>query len=143
MFLIWLKTLLVKEKMLVFIIFSFFYHVFNRHLLFYPSQFQFLSHIYFVTCKCFQFGPVLQFIVWSRINSFPNDKILDLLAASNFSFSYSVFYAFGELSTIFIESEIFCLGKGQYPPSVTTLSHKVDWSLDMFRPRSTCKVDKD
>ena len=34
--------------------FSFFHNVFN------PSRccFQFLSHIYFVVCKCFQFGPV-------------------------------------------------------------------------------------
>ena len=42
--------------MLVTSIFSF------SHNVFYPTQnkFQFFSHIYFVVCKCFQFGPVLK-----------------------------------------------------------------------------------
>ena len=43
-----------KEKMLVTSIFSFSNNVF------YPSEnkFQFFSHIWFVVCKCFQFGPL-------------------------------------------------------------------------------------
>ena len=47
-----LKALWEKEKVLVTSIFSF------SHKVFYPyqSKFQFLSHIYFVVCKCFQFG---------------------------------------------------------------------------------------
>ena len=47
-----LKTLWEKEKMLVTSIFSF------SHKVFYSSQhkFQFLSQIYFVVCKCFEFG---------------------------------------------------------------------------------------
>ena len=49
-----LKILWEKEKMLVTSIFSF------SHDVFYPSKnnFQFWSHIYFVTCKSFQFGLV-------------------------------------------------------------------------------------
>ena len=49
-----LKTLWEKEKMLVTSIFSF------SHNVFYPSQkeFLYLSYIYCVVCKCFQFGPV-------------------------------------------------------------------------------------
>ena len=49
-----LKTLWEKEKMLVTSIFSF------SHNVFYPSlnKFQFFSYIYFVVCKCFQFGPI-------------------------------------------------------------------------------------
>ena len=35
-------------------------YFFLFHSVFYPShyKFQFFSHIYFVVCKCFQFGPV-------------------------------------------------------------------------------------
>ena len=49
-----MKTLWEKEKMLVTSIFS------HSHNVFYHSQskFQFLSHIYFVVCKSFQFGMV-------------------------------------------------------------------------------------
>ena len=49
-----LKTLCEKEKILVTSIFSF------SHNVFYPckDKFQFLSHIYFVICKCFQFEQV-------------------------------------------------------------------------------------
>ena len=55
-----LKTLWEKEKMLVTSIFFF------SHNVFYQSQkeFLFLSYIYFVVCKCFQFGPVQNFVVW-------------------------------------------------------------------------------
>ena len=36
------------------------------HNVFYPLQnkFKFFSHIYFVICKCFQFGLSLNFVVW-------------------------------------------------------------------------------
>ena len=34
-------------------------------------------NIYFVICKCFEFGPVLQFVIWCRVNSLPNYKILE------------------------------------------------------------------
>ena len=49
-----------KEKMLVTSIFSF------SHNVFYPlqSNFLFFRHIYFVVCKCFNFGLVLNFVVW-------------------------------------------------------------------------------
>ena len=55
-----LKTLWEKEKMLVTSIFSF------SHNVFYPSQnkLQLFNYIYFVVCKCFQFGPVQFFVVW-------------------------------------------------------------------------------
>ena len=35
-------------------------------IVFYPSQkkFQFFSNIYFVVCKCFEFGPVYDIVVW-------------------------------------------------------------------------------
>ena len=48
-----LKTLWEMEKMLETVIFSF------SHNVFYPSihNFHFLTQIYFVVCKCFQFGP--------------------------------------------------------------------------------------
>ena len=42
-----------KEKMLVTSIFSFSHNVFYLS----QSNFQWLIHIYFVVCKCFQFGP--------------------------------------------------------------------------------------
>ena len=58
-----LKTLWEKEKMLVTSIFSF------SHIVFYPSQikFPFFGHIYFVVCKCFEFGLVKNFVVWERV----------------------------------------------------------------------------
>ena len=59
------------------------------------------------------------FVIWYRVNPFPNKPWLlrvcrtsllktlwekeKLLVTSNFSFSHSVFYPFGELSTIFME----------------------------------------
>ena len=43
----------------------------NQHLLLFPQcflpfprQISIFSHIYFVVCKCFQFGPVQNFVVW-------------------------------------------------------------------------------
>ena len=64
----------------------------------------------------------LKFVVWERVNSFPNKpwflyvcstcflttlwKKEKLLVTSNFSFSRSVYYPFGELSSIFIKFEI-------------------------------------
>ena len=55
-----LKTLWEKEKMLATSIFSF------SHNIFYPSQdkFPFLSHIYFVICKSFQFGQGQNSVIW-------------------------------------------------------------------------------
>ena len=52
-----LKTYREKEKMLVTNIFSF------SHNVFYPSQneFQIVSQIYFVVCKCSEFGHVYRF----------------------------------------------------------------------------------
>ena len=51
---IFYENIVEKEKMLVTSIFSF------SRKVFYPSQkkIQFLRYIYFVICKCFQFGPV-------------------------------------------------------------------------------------
>ena len=46
-------------------------HFFSfSHNVFYPSwnKFHFYTHIYFVICKWFQFGPVWNFVVWKRIN---------------------------------------------------------------------------
>ena len=48
------KTLWEKEKMLVTSIFSFSHNVFSLSKI----KFQIFSHIYFVVCKCFQFGLV-------------------------------------------------------------------------------------
>ena len=33
--------------------------------------------VYLEICKFFEDGPVLKFILWSSVNSLPNDKILD------------------------------------------------------------------
>ena len=54
------KKLWKKEKMLLISIFSFSFNVY------YPSQskIQVNIHIYFVGCGCFQFGPVLNFVLW-------------------------------------------------------------------------------
>ena len=63
-----LKTLLKKEKMLVTSIFSF------SHNVFYPIKDRnlHLSYNYFVICKCVQFDLVQNFVVWVRVNHFPN-----------------------------------------------------------------------
>ena len=55
-----LKTLLEKEKMLEASI-SLFPTMFSH-----PSKtkFLFIINIYFVICKCFEFGPVYDFVVW-------------------------------------------------------------------------------
>ena len=51
--------------MLITSIFSF------SHNVFYPSQTkcEFFIHIYCVVCKCFQFGPVKDCVVWKRVKS--------------------------------------------------------------------------
>ena len=48
-----------RRKILVIRIFPY------SHNVFYPFQtkFQFFSHFYFVVCKCFQSGPVLNFVI--------------------------------------------------------------------------------
>ena len=38
-----------------------------------PKNFLFLSNIY-VVCKCFQSGPVSEFVVWYTVNPFQNNK---------------------------------------------------------------------
>ena len=71
-------------------------------------------------CKCF--ATFASGLVWPEINPFPNKPLFlrvcstgllktllekeKLLVMSNFSFSCSVFYPFGELSAIFIKLEI-------------------------------------
>ena len=32
------------------------------------KEFQFFRYIYFVVCKCFQFGPVYKFVIWFSLN---------------------------------------------------------------------------
>ena len=95
-----LKTLWEKEKMLVTSIFSFSHNVFysSRH------KFQFLSHNYFVICKCFEFGPVYNFVVRSRVNASTTDSFFKtswkekkLPVTSNFFFSHHVFYSIRKL----------------------------------------------
>ena len=63
-----LKTLLKKEKMLITSIFSF------SHNVFYPIKDRNLhfSYNYFVICKCVQLDLVQNFVVWVRVNHFPN-----------------------------------------------------------------------
>ena len=72
----------------------------------------------------------LKCVVWERVNSFPNNpwflhvcrtsllKTLwekeKLLVTSNFSFSHSVFYPFGEFSVIFIKFEIVVCKLSQF-----------------------------
>ena len=43
-----------------------------------PSQkeFLFLSYIYVDVCKCFQFGPVIKFVVWYRVNDILQVEIM-------------------------------------------------------------------
>ena len=52
------------------------------HNVFYSSRnkFHFFSYIYFVVCKCFQYGPVQKFVIWLRVNTFRN---VFLLASGN------------------------------------------------------------
>ena len=40
------------------------------HNIFYPSQkkYEFFGYIYFVVCKCFEFGQVENFVDWERVN---------------------------------------------------------------------------
>ena len=49
--------------MLVTSIFSF------SHNVFYPpiNSFRFFTYIYFIVCKCFEFGRVQNFVVWYRV----------------------------------------------------------------------------
>ena len=53
------KTWWEKEKMLV-------TSIFFSHNVFYPIKVKnhHLNNIYFVVCKCFQSGPVKNFVVW-------------------------------------------------------------------------------
>ena len=53
-----------KEKMLETSIFSF------SHSVFYPIEDRNhpFNNIYFVICKCIQFGPRKNFVVWKRVN---------------------------------------------------------------------------
>ena len=48
------------------------------HNVFYSSQnkFQFFCDIYFVICKCFQFGPVWKFVTCLRVNRFLHSENL-------------------------------------------------------------------
>ena len=64
--------------MLVNSIFSFFHNVF------YPFQNKFLtlSHIYFVVCKCFQFGQGQNFVVWWRVKA-PFTTLIAFVARVN------------------------------------------------------------
>ena len=86
---------------------------------FLPSQtliFILMFKIHIFVCECFQFGPVKNF--WKRFTSahICNKSLLKtlwkkekLLKTSNFPFSHSVFYLFGELSAISIQFKIaFC-----------------------------------
>ena len=52
---------------------------FISHNVFYPSQntYQSFGNLSFVICQCFEFGQVQNFAVWERVNSLPDDKILD------------------------------------------------------------------
>ena len=57
-----LKTLWDKEKVLVSSIFSFSHNVFYS----FKKDFLFLSYIYFVVCKCFQFGKASNLIKMAK-----------------------------------------------------------------------------
>ena len=74
------------------------------------TEISILSYIYFVVCKCFEFGHIQNFVFWQRVNPLPHKDIFwrpwetsllktrwvkeKLLVMSNFSFSHSVFYQF-------------------------------------------------
>ena len=84
----------------------------NQHFLHFPQCFRMASLS----------GSLRVGIVWYRVNPFPNKPLFlrvcstrflktlwgnrKLLVTSNFSFSHSVFYPFGEPSAIFIKSKI-------------------------------------
>ena len=97
-----LKILWYKEKIPLTSIFSF------SHNIFYPIKDKF-HHCYetsIVACKCFNCFPNKAWFL--RVCSTSLLKTLwekKLLVTSNFSFSHSVFYPFGELSLIFVKSE--------------------------------------
>ena len=113
-----LKTLWEKEKLLVTSNFSFSHSVF--------SPFGELSVIFIVfeivSCKLFEFGKSLIFVIWERVNPFPNKPWFlrvcntsllktqwekeKLLVTSNFSFSHSVFYLSKDLPVISIKFQI-------------------------------------
>ena len=109
------KTLWKKVKLLKMSNFTFFHNVFYAISILKS----FNRHITVVVCSFFEFGLVSK---WC-INPFPNKpwflrvciksllKTLwekeKLLVTSNFSFSHSVFYPFGELSAMFIKFNAF------------------------------------
>ena len=78
-----LKTLWEKEKMLVTSIFSFF------HSVFYPikDRNHHLSYVYFVVCKCFQFGHIQNV-------SFGNELIFEIWLCSSNRFLIDYFRLF-------------------------------------------------
>ena len=67
-------TLWEKEKMLVTSIFTFYQHVFNPI----KDINHHFSKLYFVICKCFQFGPVLNFVIWKRVKHHTISHLLKL-----------------------------------------------------------------
>ena len=38
-----------------------------------------------IVCKCFQFGQGLILVVWEKVNSLPNDNLLDWLKLKAFA----------------------------------------------------------
>ena len=48
-------------------------HDVPQYFLPFPKQISIFSQIYFVVCKCFQFGPVENFVIWERVNPLPHN----------------------------------------------------------------------
>ena len=82
----------------------------------------FNSHISVVACSFFEFGTVSKWSITEWVNPFPNKPLFlhvciisvlktlwkkeKLLVMSNFSFYYSVFSTFGELSAVLSDSKL-------------------------------------
>ena len=115
-----LKTLWEKEKILVTSIFSL------SPQCFLPCPREILWFGLPLTCKCFEFGHVQNFVSWEIVNPFSNKPMCTymyvyctsllktlwekgkLLVTSNFSFSHSIFFFFffRKLSTNLIKIKV-------------------------------------
>ena len=69
-------------------------HADNQHFLLFPqcflkpqNEFQFLNHIYFVFCKCFQFEHLQNVVVLCKVllKPFPKRQILDFSKFTEFA----------------------------------------------------------
>ena len=80
------------------------------HNVFYPSlsNFQFLSHIYFVICKCFQFGHVQNFVVGEELQALGNKVKAKNLSKDSLQIIESNLVSKYKMTTIVHVYQILC-----------------------------------